>query len=394
MTYNILNYRNGTSYCTGSNNSSSTKESGIQTIVNYVQPDVVVFNEVGSGANSATYLLNNALNTGSTSSWAMCPYTNSGNSPLVNAIAYNSDRLLLDKQYTITKDLNNTNLVRLIDVLRFKVIDSLWNGVSFADTLSFYVVAAHLKAGSTSSDETARALATEAVIDWIDNQFNANASINLLMMGDLNTYSSNEACYQNLTAGSTFRFEDPLNSSGNWHNSSGFAPMHTQSTSTATSGCKSGGGLDDRFDHILISEAISEGEAGMTYEPNTYITIGNDGNHFNEAVNSNTNYSVSTTVLGALASVSDHLPVILDVEIEIGALSITEDFRVKNLPNPVQGNYQWPNPELAKVQIFNTTGQMLFESSQEVITFPNLPKGMYLFRTRNGNRIQLAKILY
>ena len=71
MTYNLLNYRNTTTYCTGSNNNSSSKEGHLETIISEIEPHVVVMNEIGSNPNNLTYLLNNAFNTGSTTHWAM-----------------------------------------------------------------------------------------------------------------------------------------------------------------------------------------------------------------------------------------------------------------------------------------------------------------------------------
>jgi len=78
MTYNLLNYRNTTSYCTGSNNSSSNKEGHLETIISEIEPHVVVMNEIGSNPNNLTYLLNNAFNTGSATNWAMANHVHNG----------------------------------------------------------------------------------------------------------------------------------------------------------------------------------------------------------------------------------------------------------------------------------------------------------------------------
>lgn len=390
MTYNILNYRNGTTYCTGNNNNSGTKEAGISTIVQYAQPDLIVFNELGSNPNNATYLLNNALNAGGSTNWSMVPHAHNGFSSLVNAIAYNADRLELQQQWGITKDLNNANLVRLIDVAHFLVKDSLWATTS-NDTTDFYVIAVHFKAGDASSDQTERDLAAAAVIDWIDNNI-TEADPNVFILGDFNVYTSNESAYQTLVGGSSFRFEDPVNSSGNWHNSSSFAALHTQSTSTATSGCKSGGGLDDRFDQILISEAVSEGEAKMTYANNTYITIGNDGNHFNNAVNSGTNYSASAAVIDAVASVSDHLPVILDVDF---VLTLSEDEHTLDLPripNPMPVGTHIKVPRGLQLSIMDLTGRTVHQSSLP-FHLPALPAGTYLFKWTGTAGASVQKII-
>lgn len=389
MTYNILNYRNGTTYCTGSNNSSSAKEQAIHTVVDFAQPDVIVFNEVGSAPASPVYLLNNALNTGGTTHFEMVPHAHNGFSSLVNAIAYNKDRLSLSGQWAITKDANNTSLVRLIDVAKFDLIDTL--ATSAWDTISFYVFAAHFKAGSGTSDAAERDLAANAIIDWIDNNLSNVTDPNILLLGDLNTYSSTENCYQTLTTGSTFRFEDPINTTGSWHNSSSYASIHTQSTSTASSGCKSGGGLDDRFDHILISEALSEGDNHLTYANNSYLTIGNDGNHFNNAINSGTNYSASSTVIEALATASDHLPVLLNLDFQFYFDQQELSAPYLTLPNPLSVGTPVELPQGTTATLFTLTGQRLAAYNQ-AFTTPQLTPGIYLFQFEDGTSSWVQKI--
>jgi endonuclease/exonuclease/phosphatase family metal-dependent hydrolase len=392
MTYNILNYRNGTTYCTGNNNSSSAKESGIATIVNYVEPDIIVFNEVSSSANNPTYLLNNALNTNGTTSWAMANYTHNGFSSLVNAIAYNSTRFTVANQWTIDKDANNNSLTRLIDVVNFHMIDSMATPASWWDTTSFYVIAAHFKAGNTTADASEREKEAQAIMDWIDNNLNTNVDHNIFLLGDLNTYGSSEASYAVLTAGSGYRLEDPINTSGNWHNNSTYANVHTQSTSTATSGCKSGGGLDDRFDHILISEAVGEGNLHLTYAPNSYIAVGNDGNHFNNAVNSGTNYSATTAVISALATVSDHLPVILDVDL-YWAFDLEEPANLQlNLPNPARTGQRIELPAQTSAELIDLTGQVVGHFTGP-FSVPSLAPGMYLLRIERNSHRWTQKLL-
>ena len=64
MTYNILNYRNTTSYCTGSNNNSSNKEAALETIIQAIEPDLVVLNEIGSNPNNLTLFTQQQLQYG------------------------------------------------------------------------------------------------------------------------------------------------------------------------------------------------------------------------------------------------------------------------------------------------------------------------------------------
>lgn len=387
MTYNLLNYRNTTSYCTGSNNSSSSKEGHLETIIDEIAPHAVVLNEIGSNPNNLTYLLNNAFNTGTTTHWAMANHVHNGFSSLVNGVAYRNDILGIANQWAITKDADNNSLVRAIDIVRFYYKDALLQGNS--DTATFVVIGAHFKAGNTSSDAAERNKAATAIIDWID----AHSFDNIFLLGDLNTYTSNEASFQSLIGGNSFRFEDPITSNGNWHNNSSFASIHTQSTRTSGN-CHSGGGLDDRFDHILCSEEVIEGDAQITYAPNSYFAVGNDGNHFNNAINSGTNYSVSSAVLSALYALSDHLPVIIDIEIEGQQLAIESHEGDWTLPNPMLPGTTVSLPLNSRLIISNLAGQQLFETTETNFQVPILSKGTYLLQLKSEYGQTTRKIIF
>ena len=85
-------------------------EFALDTIVRNMQPHVICFQEVGASANNSSYLLNNALNTGSTSSWSTTNYTNNSFSSLTNVIAYRNDILGLISQDVISKISPTTTL--------------------------------------------------------------------------------------------------------------------------------------------------------------------------------------------------------------------------------------------------------------------------------------------
>jgi hypothetical protein len=99
--------------------------------------------------------------------------------------------------------------------------------------------------------------------------------------------------------------------SGAWQNSPLFAAIHTQSTHASSNGCASGGGLDDRFDFILMNEKLKYHSPFYAYVPGSYQSIGNDGSHLNQSINSGTNNSAPANVIQALYDASDHLPVVM-----------------------------------------------------------------------------------
>lgn len=69
------------------------------------------------------------------------------------------------------------------------------------------------------------------------------------------------------------------------------------------------GGVDDRFDFLLLSPSLMQ-----RYTAGSYTAFGNDGQHFNNSINAEpANSIVSQTVANALFDASDHLPVYLDL---------------------------------------------------------------------------------
>src|SRR5690606_6406171 len=83
----------------------------------------------------------------------------------------------------------------------------------------------------------------------------------------------------------------------------------TQSTRTRQFGGGASGGLDDRFDMILMSQTVME-EGGVFFLPGSYFAFGNDGNHYNDSINKMPNTAVTQQIANALHYASDHLPVI------------------------------------------------------------------------------------
>ena len=106
---------------------------------------------------------------------------------------------------------------------------------------------------------------------------------------------------------------DPINRIGHWHNNSSYSDVHTQSPRTSSFGGGANGGMDDRFDWLFVSQSILDQDSPMQYVVGTYWAVGNDGNHFNDAINDGNNNSVSEEIADALHDASDHLPVYMDV---------------------------------------------------------------------------------
>jgi len=339
MHYNVLNYRNITTYCTLSNNSPAQKEGYMRTILSHVLPDIITCNEMaGDGGTAAKRLLDNALNQQGRSYYKKANY--SANSNLSNMLYYNRNKLVLHKQDKIDRGANNVQLVRQIDAYTLFYLDQ--SELDLGDTTFLTVYVAHLKASSGSANVTERALMTAAVMEYHGANYNGDHSY--ILSGDFNIYTSSEEGYQNLINGSNtaVNFYDPIDKSGSWNNSGTYASVHTQST-RASSGCHSGGGLDDRFDFVLCGKEVLDNERGLGYVPGSYTALGNDGNHFNGNINAGTNNAAPAAVIDALYNMSDHLPIIIKLTtartIASSRKATMDNFIV--VSNPIANQLYW-----------------------------------------------------
>ena len=83
-----------------------------------------------------------------------------------------------------------------------------------------------------------------------------------------------------------------------------------------------GGGLDDRFDFELTTQALQNGTGlAIMSVPSAYRTFGNDANHYNQAINNGTNSYYpsdiprSNALANNLVDASDHMPVVVDFQL-------------------------------------------------------------------------------
>ena len=206
-----------------------------------------------------------------------------------------------------------------------------------------------------------------------------NVTGNYIISGDFNVYEASEDAFQNLVNPSTaqFKFIDPVNRMGSWNNNSAYADVHTQSTHSTSNGCASGGGLDDRFDFVLVSQDIMDDGDHIEYVSNSYKALANDGNHFNGAINNPANNSVPANVLDAIYNCSDHLPVVMDMIItEASPNSIVENVATHwtlNMVSPHHSIKGKLSGELGNyhIKIYTITGTLLstidVENQTEVI---------------------------
>ncbi|MFX0200983.1 MAG: CFI-box-CTERM domain-containing protein, partial [Candidatus Hodarchaeota archaeon] len=188
--------------------------------------------------------------------------------------------------------------------------------------IRFGIYSVHLKAGTGSDNEAQREEEATILRNYL-NDLTPNSLF--LICGDFNMRSCDERAFEILTESQTDndgRSKDPINRLGYWCDNAEFAEIHTQSTRTTQFGGGASGGLDDRFDLILVSYGLNESDE-LTYKTNSYISYGNDGEHLNQAVNEGENSDVSPDIADALHEASDHLPVIIELEPPVYTLSLS-----------------------------------------------------------------------
>jgi len=399
ISYNLLNYRNNSiTGCSNTNNNPTTKENDLKTIIDYTLPDILICNEIGTSDPAASFrIASNALNQNGRTHYSFTSMQsgmrqNNNSAATGNMIFWDSRKLELHSSTYIEFEPFNRALVRVIDLFTLYYKDP--NLSVHGDTIFINVFAAHLKAGNTNSDRNERDWAANAVMAYLDSN---NLDGNYLMAGDLNLYTATENAYQNLINYSVpaLRFYDPINVAGNWTNNSPFAIVHSQSTRTS-GGCGAGGGMDDRFDFILASDEIMNGSDSVKYINNSYETLGQDGFRFNGSLTgSPTNSTAPNAVLQAMQSLSDHLPIQIDLELSLpqaSNLAVQQesiDFYFNNPVRDVLTINLKDHTQVDRIQLLNMAGQVIWERSAKSKRLErdcnDLTKGVYFIKV-TGNQ--------
>ena len=172
-------------------------------------------------------------------------------------------------------------------------------------------------------------------------------------------------------------------------------------------GCASSGGLDDRFDFILVSSPVYYGSRKVRCITESYHAVGNDGNHFNKSINSPANQDVPSIVANALYTMSDHLPVIMDLSVDVTPVSVSApsiaDFEVYVI-NPVEDQLKISilpsSEEEMLIELYSIDGKLLMRQPQRVsgdgerleYDFP-YSSGFYLLKITNSENACVVKKL-
>jgi len=278
LTYNALNF--------SGNDTDRTADFAL--IFSEIDPDIVMMQEITNQGGADLMLSTLNQNGGG---YAGAQFVNGPSGPDV-MLFFRSSIASLQSQYAISTNLRNI-MEYVLNIGDHEV----------------RLYGCHLKASQGEENERyAEALILRNHLSGLP------AGTEFLVMGDLNLYRSSEPAYGKLTdseADNSGRSRDLSTQVGNWHDNPAFASIHSQSPRTQQFGGGATGGMDDRFDFILSSYNFNNG-VGIEFTEGTYTTFGNDGQHFNTAINNGANSAVSTQVANALHDATDHLPVYAD----------------------------------------------------------------------------------
>ena len=375
MTYNILNYED-----------ENNREDDYALILDFTQPDLIVAQEI-IGQTGYSHFQSDVLDVVDPNGWSSAPFTNQTAQQDI-ALYYKHDIFtFVSTSVVYTAQSSGTR-----DVIQWIMLHNL-------SGLEFNIYGVHLKASSGSSNANQRLQETTI----LRNHLNELAANSFIVAGDFNIYSNNsssEPAFDMLTGVSdnnNGRLFDPIDRIGHWHNNSSYSDVHTQSPRTSSFGGGANGGMDDRFDWLFVSQSILDETSSMYYVDGTYCAFGNDGNHFNDAINDGTNNSVSAEMADALHDASDHLPVYMDVWFDDLTYSDQGIVITEVMANPasVSDSYgEW-------FEIFNTTDSTIdmhgwsikdldgdeHQLLSDETTIPILP-GEYFILAKNGDESQ------
>ena len=346
--YNLLKYADASCI------PLTTKNNRLKLIFNHLKPDILTVNEMAPNTTAVNSLLNNALvfnpNMKATT------FSNTTNSDVVNMLYYNSAKLGYISHSVIKGNIRDIDVYRLFHKA----------GTQPGDTLDFYCISAHFKASQGNANALERAEAAADINTWLAQR---PQILRYMVSGDFNIYSSTEPAFQTLLE----RFVDPIDQTEGWQGIQ-YAAVHTQSPADGTDPCAVEGGMDDRFDFIMLSPSVFGAAEAISYAPESYQAVGNNGASYNNALNCVNNYTVPYGVCTTLRNASDHLPVTLKLLVGGNTPVHAPDraqLQFRFLGNPVLGDfatlYSLENEAgLYQWQLCNTAGQICEQGKQQL----------------------------
>lgn len=373
-------------------------------ILSSFQPDILLTCELENEQGMVDILQNSFSYTNDSFAAANFVYNQSDTSELLQQMVfYNTKKLILHKQVIY--------LTTVRDINHYTFYIPTTNTVT--DTLFLEVFVAHLKSSTGPANRQARYDMVDTFVQVL-NTLPVDRAV--LFAGDFNFYNANEIGYQHIIdTNRLLKMIDPIQQPGSWQDNAAFAAIHTQATRTSAAGFGlygATGGLDDRFDFIMMSENLNDTASKFHYVPNSYQAYGNNGNCLNQKVNDTAcNGPFQQFLREQLHNMSDHLPVVMQLKINdsiiydtpIDTTNISIINRNNNafmvLQNYAVGEnlllkFNKPIMQQTEAIIYNAVGlpiaTFLLKEKQDnyVFAIPTLPAGIYFVHIKGFNKSQ------
>ena len=362
----------------------------LQDILQDYSPDIFMVCELQS-QEGADVILNVGLNSNGNSNYSAAPYfeNQSGGGDLQQALFYRNDMFVLENTEIINTPVRDINKYTLL--LNTESQDT--------NPIRIYAYVTHLKSSQGSANQQLRLSMVEAFVNDTE-QLEDDAFV--LFAGDFNIYTSTEPAYlEILDQTNSVAMEDPIDTPGAWNNNEDFREVHTQSTRTSSSGFGggAGGGLDDRFDFIMVSQNMMT-NPNLQYKTDSYKAYGNNGNCYNNNINDiNCGGVYNQIIRDALYNMSDHLPVVMELEtdqeiviLDIPQQQLAQPFSLKRtLVSDVLTIYapQW-DTQNDTFGVYNSLGQEILDfkinATTTAINIAQLAKGVYYITNKSSNQ--------
>ena len=254
---------------------TSLKHAYLRTILQHANPDIIGLVKMNANPShtSTDTIVNKVLNSYCYQCYSHATFTNNSGYNKTNMLYYKKSKLGLISTTTIYSSDPNISDINLYK-LYYKSPDlSITH-----DTILINVILVHDDSGSGSQNQRATEIA--GAMSWLN--VNVKIAGNYIFMGDFNTQSSDQTCYQDMVNSSyaNTKFYDPVNQPGAWSaNPNKFADYLTQSTRLNDPGdCLATGGINNRFDMILCTQPIISGTDNVKYIPAPSILLVRMGN--------------------------------------------------------------------------------------------------------------------
>lgn len=393
MFYNLFKFPNSL---------PQNRELILRDILDEYQPDLFMVCELVT-EDAADLILNTSLQNQADpfARAEFVPDITKPSDPIQTMVFYNTRKLTLLSQQ------NLPTVYRDINQYSFQL------NVEESEPIYLEVFVAHLKSSTGTANQQIRLQMVQVVTSALENLTQPNTYV--LFSGDFNFYKSSEPGYQEiLDPTNAIVLLDPLNAQGNWHDNPEFSYLHTQSTRVSNTGFGGGpnagasGGLDDRFDFIMMSENF-EASSLFSYVNETYKAFGNNGNCLDKDVKDpSCTGEFSQTLRENLYYMSDHLPVVMQFQVNDTFLSTTnldskpeiwfESSNVSKKEVIVGINLEKMNTTNGKyLYVYNSFGQLIQiaeinKQNKVIISTDSLTSGIYYIKTNNhGTTLKFIK---